>query len=100
MLFDFSKKKHVLSYTPPAKKASPKEKKTPQTRALALDKVDRLVIETKDALDRPNALSHIPVKDAQLAVMIDGDTKCYKNSVSLYDQLVAHKNTRNTRKIQ
>ncbi|KAI5190109.1 hypothetical protein NECID01_0802 [Nematocida sp. AWRm77] len=89
MLFDFSKKKNVLTYELPTKTAVPKKKK--EAQAQALDKLDRMLIETKDMHEKPNAFSHIQVKDAQKAVMVDGNTKLRTNTISLYDQLMTKK---------
>lgn len=95
MLFDFSKKKHVLNFPTPARRPAPKPSQPAPPRALG--RVDQLIIENKDALAKPNALSHIPVTNGQLAVLVDGDTQNYHNSVSLYEQLVPAKKARSLR---
>ncbi|KAI5170555.1 hypothetical protein NEFER03_0014 [Nematocida sp. LUAm3] len=85
MSFDFTRKKNLVTSTLQKKK---EEKKKPLERKSFLpEKEHMLIIECKDVLDKPGIFSDIPVVDAELGVMIDGDRR-NKRVSSLYKQFM------------
>lgn len=90
MLFDFSRKKHILLSLPKDQgKNKSKDRAAPksvQPRKVEVDKAERLIVEGKIVIDKAGPFSDIPIENAEIGWIAANGSQTKRRGRTLYDQ--------------